>query len=275
VVRPAAAAERHDEASTTGSSDGSSGAGSGGIGAAGVDKDNKRHRHSFYYFNPEDPEHVVEVQAAGAPDKGAIAAAVAAGGSQPGTALAAADPNATAALAKSSAMQAELVAQLDAERRKNKELAQYESMYREWRVRATSATAEVSQLRRVLSEKDSELAMAYERLEHAALERAALHKMSLALESEAESLKAIVEEVEERLLGGQKAGAYAGALGAGNSMSEEDDDADEEEQDSSEAAGGDGMYRSAATASRQQPQQGAQPAAAGFASNNGAKGYQQ
>lgn len=60
-------------------------------------------------------------------------------------------------------MQAELIMQLETERRKVKELQQYESMYREWRVRANSSTSELAQLRRSLSDKDGELATAYER----------------------------------------------------------------------------------------------------------------
>ncbi|KAG1669147.1 hypothetical protein FOA52_002658 [Chlamydomonas sp. UWO 241] len=104
----------------------------------------------------------------------------------------------TEALAKSGAMQSELVTQLATERQRVKELQSYETMYREWRVRAQGSGAELSALRRTLQDKEGELALAYQRLENAAKERALLHKLSTA-QQDLEGLKAGgVDEVEAR-----------------------------------------------------------------------------
>jgi len=175
----------------------------------------KKSTASYFYFDPEDPENVVEVRAANSIATKADVARTASflpvmpapavkivpsspssngnHGSLNGTQLAMqqitnqtgimgkTEKEVGQALAKAAVMQQELIAALEQERGRVMELAQYESLYREWRVRADQLVMEVTLLQRSVTEKDEELGHAYKKLESNAVERSALRKHVAAL----------------------------------------------------------------------------------------------
>lgn len=183
--------------------------------------------HSFFYFDPESQE-VIEVKASGASSVDEVQAAVI--GAAPSTSTFSPPPNepinnivrfeevstssSSSALSKSSALQTELLSQLERERSRVNELLMVEARYKEWRMKAQAASVELTTLKGALADKDEELALAYKRLESAAAERSALRKLSSSLELETLSLQAAAEEGE--LLGAKAIASGTGSNGTGS-----------------------------------------------------------
>eukprot|EP00798_Chlamydomonas_sp_ICE-L_P009984 gene9984-7865_t len=133
-------------------------------------------RTNFFYFDPENPDNVVEVKAAPAPASPARRKA------QPAALT-------TEQVAKISTMQQKLAVQLESERQRVMTLQKYEGQYKEWRVRCDQLSKEVDTCQQQLYDKDNELSHAYRKLEASASERVALRKANLQLQEEREMIQ--------------------------------------------------------------------------------------
>lgn len=193
----------------------------------------------FYYFDPLNPENVVEVvakpqqqQRKPSPTPAAHAAPVSSSSSTPttpsssashsngngtghayahmpvnGSAHVAASANSSAALQvvpkdarKELAQVQGLALQLEAARSTILKLQQYEMMYKESRMRTKQMSAELASLQHMLAEKDAELARQYKRMEMEASERSALRNQFNAAIDEVKALRNELEDARQAML---------------------------------------------------------------------------
>uniref|UniRef100_A0A7S0R2N6 Uncharacterized protein n=1 Tax=Chlamydomonas leiostraca TaxID=1034604 RepID=A0A7S0R2N6_9CHLO len=115
--------------------------------------------------------------------------------------------------AKATEMAQQLVVQLEREQARVAQLAQYEGMYREWRMRAERLESDVSVMQRAVADKDAELAHGYKLLEAAAERTRALQQALAEARAQRAALQSSSSASASQNGSGQQAGEGAGSSG--------------------------------------------------------------